>query len=378
MESIKLAVNGNYISIIEKPKRITAGTVGLPVEFEFDRAWDGLSKTAVFHVGCKQMMADIIDNMAIVPWEILQHPSLRLNIGVYGASVDGAVAIVSTWSTVGDIHQGANPHNDPLANPAIPIWQKILHAIGVMPGLKTETKNNLVGAINEVYDKVENESTNIEGMAEHLAQVKKTTFAIPPNSVASIAFFDEVTAMIYCIGWGGSLSALFYYSGYATGTDRQSINTLVNEGQVSCGLNVESAGQGISIKNNHPTAELHVCIDSGALDRLPTISFTDSNAAELYTEYSTHPPGLNYEYRTRERWNGQVVYTKLFDFGTLPKATSKTVPHNAVATRIIRCEGSCSNGETIYASADLTGVTIKTETDKSSLTAIVQVWYIKN
>lgn len=48
MDGIKIEVTGNIARVIVRPARITAGTVGLPVEFSFDSQWDGLIKTAVF------------------------------------------------------------------------------------------------------------------------------------------------------------------------------------------------------------------------------------------------------------------------------------------------------------------------------------------
>ena len=44
MELIKVVVERNIVRIDEKPEIITSGTVGLPVEFSFDRDWDGLAK----------------------------------------------------------------------------------------------------------------------------------------------------------------------------------------------------------------------------------------------------------------------------------------------------------------------------------------------
>ena len=155
MESIKIDVVGNIARIIEKPARITAGTVGLPVEFAFDSAWADLSKTAVFMAGKNQMIVDTLDAAAVVPWEILQTPGFRLNIGVYGVNVDGSVAITTTWATAGVIAQGANPDQAPSADPTLPVWQKLLNAVGDLLGLKTNAKSNLVEAINEVYDKAE-------------------------------------------------------------------------------------------------------------------------------------------------------------------------------------------------------------------------------
>lgn len=160
MDSIKIEVTGNIAKITEKPARITAGTVGLPVEFTFDSHWDNLSKTAVFLAGEVRMIDDSIENTAIVPWEVLDKPGFHLNVGVYGVDLEGTTAMTSTWANAGIIRKSADPKQDPMTNPTLPIWQKLLNMVGDLLGLKTNVKTDLVLAINEVYDKAEANSTN--------------------------------------------------------------------------------------------------------------------------------------------------------------------------------------------------------------------------
>ena len=55
MESIQITVTGTTAAVsVGYP--ITAGTVGLPVEFTYDSQWQPLQKTAVFRVGSKTMV----------------------------------------------------------------------------------------------------------------------------------------------------------------------------------------------------------------------------------------------------------------------------------------------------------------------------------
>lgn len=54
----------------------------------------------------------------------------------------------------------------------------------------------------------------------------------------------------------------------------------------------------------------------------------DSGATWQPWEWVNPPMALGVEYRTTERWNGKVVYTKLIDFGALPNTTEKTVGHD--------------------------------------------------
>lgn len=103
---------------------------------------------------------------------------------------------------------------------------------------------------------------------------------------------------------------------------------------------------------------------------------------------SINPPmTLWEEYRTIEKWQGHVVYTRLVDCGALPNNTRKAIGNGTGATRILRIAGSRSDGEmlpvyydgreiVLYSSK--THIHITTNYDFSQFTAIVQLWYIKD
>ena len=150
MDGIRIEVTGNIARVIERPARITAGTVGLPVDFSFDSQWDGLSKTAVFRAGNVEKIVENLENEATVPWEALESPNVWLSIGVYGVNEDGTEAIPTIWANVCVICDGANPDGDVSTAPTLPVWQRLWNAIGNLLGLTTNAKGNLVEAINEV------------------------------------------------------------------------------------------------------------------------------------------------------------------------------------------------------------------------------------
>ena len=129
MDKIKIDVTGNIARVIEKPSRITSGTVGLPVEFTFDSQWDGLTKIAVFRAGDIIKSVDIPEAETTVPWELLVSAGAWLSIGVYGVNSDGSVAIPTTWANVRAINEGATPDGDPARDPTLPIWQTIMNQI---------------------------------------------------------------------------------------------------------------------------------------------------------------------------------------------------------------------------------------------------------
>ena len=193
MEGIKVEVVGNVARVIDKPQRITAGTVGLPVEFSFDSQWEGLSKTAVFHAGHIKMIVDSIVDRAIVPWEVLAEPKARLSIGVYGVNRDGTVAIPTIWANVSVINVGATPDGDPSTEPTIPVYQKLLDDVGNLQGLNTKTKEDIVSAINEVYYTAR--TGNTEGAVTvrdiKLSESKWVGDASPYSQVVSIKGVTE-------------------------------------------------------------------------------------------------------------------------------------------------------------------------------------------
>ena len=129
MDGIRIEVTGNIARVAERPARITSGTVGLPVEFTFDSAWEGLTKTAVFWAG--DITKTIIEPKAgdTVPWELLVKPGVWLSIGVYGENKDGSVVIPTTWANVCPIHVGVDPDGDPSTTPTPSIWQDMMNYI---------------------------------------------------------------------------------------------------------------------------------------------------------------------------------------------------------------------------------------------------------
>lgn len=115
MESIKIEVTGNIAGVIEKPLMITAGAVGLPVEFTFDSPWEGLRKIAVFQAGHIKKDTIVVNGATAVPMEVIASPNVHLHIGVYGVNEDGSIAIPTIWANLGQIRCGALPSGS-LAN----------------------------------------------------------------------------------------------------------------------------------------------------------------------------------------------------------------------------------------------------------------------
>ncbi len=112
-------------------------------------------------------------------------------------------------------------------------------------------------------------------------------------------------------------------------------------------------------------------------------------------EYYNPPMKVGVEYRTTERWNGSVVYTKLVDCGAVPEAgTEKLVAHGAYDIYLVlRCTGTLNSGNTlpldregygtISCMATPTEIILRAGADcpswlSQTLTAHIQIWYIKD
>lgn len=105
------------------------------------------------------------------------------------------------------------------------------------------------------------------------------------------------------------------------------------------------------------------------------------------TEWINPPTVVGAEYRTTERWQDKVVYTKLVDCGAIVNGT-KQIPHNVSAVQMLRCNGALSSGEwrttmpyndgaqTLNAHADVTNILLAG--NFVGFRACAQIWYTKD
>lgn len=133
------------------PETITAGMRGKQILLEFSPEWEGLSKTVVFSNG--EVTRDVVfgGNPVTIPAEILEEPLKKLTVGVYGVGDDGSLAIPTVRARGPVIMPGAQPSGEAAAEPVIPLWEQIHAQLGDLGELDTDTKENLVAAINEMW-----------------------------------------------------------------------------------------------------------------------------------------------------------------------------------------------------------------------------------
>lgn len=123
MTSIEL----NIIGAVASAKvcgKLTGGMVGIPVSINYDRTWDGLSKTLVCKSGDAARSIIDVQEPAVVAHEVMI-AGRTLFLGVEGRNADGTLVIPTVWAYCGMIFAGANADADPSADPTPPIWAQL-------------------------------------------------------------------------------------------------------------------------------------------------------------------------------------------------------------------------------------------------------------
>lgn len=146
---MKLKATGQTLELVE-PERLISGSVEIyTAAFEFDAAWDGYAKTAVFRDDSHRTVeVALTGNCCMVPWEILR-AGKYIHVGVYG--VNGGKRYPTIYTANGfRVLDGALPANP--SQPSSPTeYEQLLSMIGDTAALKTTDKSSLVAAINEIY-----------------------------------------------------------------------------------------------------------------------------------------------------------------------------------------------------------------------------------
>lgn len=146
---MRLRATGQTLELVES-ERLVSGSVEIyTAAFEFDPAWDGYAKTAVFtdDMGRSAEIA-LTDNACTVPWEILR-PGRYIHIGIYGVNGDKRYPTIYIANGL-RVFEGALPAN-PSQPPSPTEYEQLLSMIGDTAALKTTDKSSLVAAINEIY-----------------------------------------------------------------------------------------------------------------------------------------------------------------------------------------------------------------------------------
>lgn len=107
---------------------LTRGMVGVPVTFNFNEEWNGLTITAVFKAGRHTIDRPSITDMTMVPWELMLEEN-DLYVGLFGVNSGGTLVIPTVWAHIGTILPSADPSGDSSTDPSMPVWQDILNRV---------------------------------------------------------------------------------------------------------------------------------------------------------------------------------------------------------------------------------------------------------
>lgn len=206
MDGIKIKVDGTVVRVVKRPPIITSGTVGMPIEFEFDEQWDNLWKLAVFQAGSIVKTIEIGDDGLVVPWEVLEKPCMILNIGVYGTNAEGNIVIPSVWANVCPIINGVDPEGDHTTEPTQSMWQMMLEYIKelatkpalrvdkvFLPALAWEGADGFYSQVVEINGVSAYSQVDLKPSAEQLYQFRQKDIALSTEN-------SDGVVTVYVIG----------------------------------------------------------------------------------------------------------------------------------------------------------------------------------
>ena len=193
-------------------------------------------------------------------------------------------------------------------------------------------------------------------------------------------------------------------SGYGLGEDTKT-SADVNTEKTNGYFRTTSTTANIPGTFNHGAAHVRTYNASEVVQnifRVPTgvemVRYTTDGGTTWIEEYANPPMAIGTEYRTTKRYNSEVVYTKLIEYGALPNATSSSISvSNLNAKYIVSAKGMLDNGcpfpytttndkfgyINLFVNGPITlggsvGIRIETTTDCSRYNGYVLLEYTKN
>ena len=172
---------------------LTSGMVGQPIHFEYSHDFDGLAATAVFTDGKNTVNVVNPGNECIIPHEVLTTVGATVKVGIYAVKGDELV-IPTIYAHIGIVLKGADPSGGISEDPTLPVWAQTQAMIGNLNALETESKENLVLAINEVKQTTDGKQDTINDLEAIRAGAAKGATALQsvPSSYRTAAAQDVI------------------------------------------------------------------------------------------------------------------------------------------------------------------------------------------
>ncbi len=160
---MRVSCNKNFISVTQTEEMTTGAKNVFTVYFDFDEAWENLTKSAVFKT-LRRKVTVILDesNTCSVPWEVLELPG-ELYISVFGMSESGAVKLPTMWAELGKIKPGAEPGTSG-KKPTVDAYAEILMLSNEMKeiaqSLRNDADNGVLGEKGDIVYSVDLSEAN--------------------------------------------------------------------------------------------------------------------------------------------------------------------------------------------------------------------------
>lgn len=128
---------------VQEREPVTSGSVNAyRVRFDGSGDWDGLSRTAVFQAGSREVSVRLdASGECAVPWEVLTEPGRYLVAGMYGKRGEELI-LPTVWTCLGMVLEGAQSA-PPSAPPAPELWEQELDQKGDTLGYTEEGRLGL-------------------------------------------------------------------------------------------------------------------------------------------------------------------------------------------------------------------------------------------
>ena len=120
MVDIMARVIGHALTLAQSPQAASGSVQADRVHFEFDAAWDGLTKRALFWgAGSDEPYVSLVSSggYAVIPWEVLQERS-KIKFGVYGTEPGQTTPRITSTLIKYAVQEGA--WSDSIANSGTP------------------------------------------------------------------------------------------------------------------------------------------------------------------------------------------------------------------------------------------------------------------
>lgn len=98
---MKIAIKGSFTRLVGDASLVQNSNTPYTVEFTFDEAWEGLTKTALFEAGGASIAVVLSDDQCTIPTECLKRAGVRLQVAVVGTKGDQRIS--TGWCVTGMI-----------------------------------------------------------------------------------------------------------------------------------------------------------------------------------------------------------------------------------------------------------------------------------